>query len=158
MDTIKRVIFAAGSGTSRAPMAAAIMRQLVESRNIEVLARGLVVLFPEPMNQKTEAVLISNGIVPGDFSSEPLTAADIVTGTLILTFEASQRERVLQTIDGADETNTYVLSNYVGDEIEVLDPYGAPIQTYGLLYEVLRSSIEKLLLRIQEENGGIEHE
>lgn len=134
------------------------MRQLVESRNIEVLARGLVVLFPEPMNQKTEAVLISNGIVPGDFSSEPLTAADIVTGTLILTFEASQRERVLQTIDGADETNTYVLSNYVGDEIEVLDPYGAPIQTYGLLYEVLRSSIEKLLLRIQEENGGIEHE
>lgn len=158
MDTIKRVIFAAGSGTSRAPMAAAIMRQLVESQNIEVLARGLVVLFPEPMNQKTEAVLISNGIVPGDFSSEPLTAADIVTGTLILTFEASQRERVLQTIDGADETNTYVLSNYVGDEIEVLDPYGAPIQTYGLLYEVLRSSIEKLLLRIQEENGGIEHE
>lgn len=134
------------------------MRQLVESQNIEVLARGLVVLFPEPMNQKTEAVLISNGIVPGDFSSEPLTAADIVTGTLILTFEASQRERVLQTIDGADETNTYVLSNYVGDEIEVLDPYGAPIQTYGLLYEVLRSSIEKLLLRIQEENGGIEHE
>ena len=64
MEEIKRVIFAAGSGTSRAPMAAAIMKQMTEGKDIDVLARGVVVLFPEPMNQKTEAVLISNGIAP----------------------------------------------------------------------------------------------
>jgi L-threonylcarbamoyladenylate synthase len=29
---------------------------------MEIEARGLVVQFPEPVNQKAEAVLISNGI------------------------------------------------------------------------------------------------
>ena len=62
MEVVKRIIFAAGSGTSRAPMAAAIMERMLEGTGVEVLARGIVVQFPEPLNQKAEAILISNGI------------------------------------------------------------------------------------------------
>lgn len=102
MEEIKRVIFAAGSGTSRAPMAAAIMKQMTEGKDIDVLARGVVVLFPEPMNQKTEAVLISNGIAPDNFAAEQLTAADIVPGTLILTMDEAQRVKVIEEIEGAE--------------------------------------------------------
>ena len=132
MEEIKRVIFAAGSGTSRAPMAAAIMKQMTEGKDIDVLARGVVVLFPEPMNQKTEAVLISNGIAPDE----------------------AQRVKVIEEIEGADEDNTFVLSTYVGDEIEVVDPYGASLQTYGLCFEVLKKSIEKLLAKLETDDKG----
>ena len=156
MEEIKRVIFAAGSGTSRAPMAAAIMKQMTEGKDIDVLARGVVVLFPEPMNQKTEAVLISNGIAPDNFAAEQLTAADIVPGTLILTMDEAQRVKVIEEIEGADEDNTFVLSTYVGDEIEVVDPYGASLQTYGLCFEVLKKSIEKLLAKLEtDDKGGV---
>ena len=55
-----RIIFVAQSGTSREPMAAGIMKDLNEDSNLEILARGLVVQFPEPLNQKAEAVMISN--------------------------------------------------------------------------------------------------
>ena len=135
MEEIKRVIFAAGSGTSRAPMAAAIMKQMTEGKDIDVLARGVVVLFPEPMNQKTEAVLISNGIAPDNFAAEQLTAADIVPGTLILTMDEAQRVKVIE-------------------EIEVVDPYGASLQTYGLCFEVLKKSIEKLLAKLETDDKG----
>lgn len=154
MEHIKRVIFAAGSGTSRAPMAAAIMKQMAEGMGIDVLSRGVVVLFPEPMNQKTEAVLISNGIAPDNFAAEQLTDADIIPDTLILTMEESQRRKVIDEIAGANEENTFVLSTFVGDEIEVVDPYGASLQTYGLCFEVLKKSIEKLLVKLQHMDEG----
>lgn len=158
MDTLKRVIFVARSGTSRAPMAAAIMREMVKDTQIEILSRGVVVLFPEPMNQKTEAVLISNGITPGEFAAQPLSGEDIIPGTLILTMEEGQRQKVIEEIEGAEQENTFVLSSYVGDEIEVVDPYGASLQTYGLCFEVLKKSIEKLLDRLQIEYKGECHE
>lgn len=46
------------------------------------------------------------------------------------------------------------LSTYVGDEIEVVDPYGASLQTYGLCFEVLKKSIEKLLAKLETDDKG----
>lgn len=58
LSQVRRIIFVAGNGISRAPMAAGILSDLLgEEYPIEILARGLVVAFPEPLNQKTEAVL-----------------------------------------------------------------------------------------------------
>ena len=62
MKPYNRIVFVAESGTCRAPMAAGIFREYSLNHPVEVLVRGLVVLFPEPLNQKAEAVMISNGI------------------------------------------------------------------------------------------------
>ena len=51
MKQIKRIIFVSTSGTCRAPMAAHIMSETELGKEIAILARGLVVLMPEPMNQ-----------------------------------------------------------------------------------------------------------
>ena len=69
MRQYDRIIFVARSGTCREPMAAGILQDFMLKKEIEVLARGLVVSFPEPLNRKVEAVLISNGITLKDFSS-----------------------------------------------------------------------------------------
>ena len=62
MKQYNRILFVAENGTCRAPMAAGILGEYVLKHPVEIGARGMVVLFPEPLNQKAEAVMISNGI------------------------------------------------------------------------------------------------
>lgn len=145
MKNVDRVLFVGNSGTSRAPMAAAIFASSPLNGNIVAEARGMVVQFPEPMNQKAEAVLISNGIEVKDFASRQLEESDFTVGTVIICMEESQRQKVLSSFEGANEENTVLLNTLIGDELEIMDPYGAPIQTYGLCFEVLKASIEKLM-------------
>lgn len=145
MEKLERIIFVARSGTCREPMAMGILKDISLKYDVEVLARGLVVAFPEPMNGKAEAVLISNGINLENFTSQQLTDEDITENTLILTMEKRQRKKVLEKFKNTNIENVYVLTNFVGDELEILDPYGGPLQAYGLCYETLRKSIKKLV-------------
>ncbi|MBR2046853.1 MAG: phosphotyrosine protein phosphatase [Agathobacter sp.] len=145
MDNLKRIIFVARSGTCREPMAMGILNDLALKEEIEVLARGLVVSFPEPMNGKAEAVLISNGITLENFASKQLMNEEITEHSLVLTMEAKQRDKVIANYENATKENVHVLTDYVGDELEILDPYGGTLQSYGLCYETLRKSIKKLV-------------
>lgn len=139
-----KVIFVAESGTCREPMAAGILQDIGLRRQVEIIPRGLVVLFPEPLNQKAEAVMISNGIPTEGYMSAPLTAEDLEGDTLVLTMEEKQRQKVLEMFENADPAKVHVLTEYVGDELEIVDPYGGTLQMYGLCYETLVSSIGKL--------------
>lgn len=145
MDKLERIIFVGRSGTCREPMAMGILNDISLKEDVEVLARGLVVSFPEPMNGKAEAVLISNGINLKDFTSKKLTNEDITESTLILTMERKQREKVLANFENTHIENVYVLTDFVGDELEILDPYGGSLQSYGLCYESLRKTLKKLV-------------
>ena len=126
-----KLIFVAQTGTCREAMAAGIMGDFTLRHPLEILSRGLVVQFQEPMNQKAEAVLISNGI----------------------TMEEIHRERILEQFENAVPENIQVLTKYVGDELEILDPYGGALPAYGLCYETLRKSIKKLVKKLNEEEG-----
>lgn len=145
MENLERIIFVARSGTCREPMAMGILQDISLKYDVEILARGLVVSFPEPMNGKAEAVLISNGINLENFTSQQLSNEDITEKTLIFTMEESQRKKVLEHYENTNVENVYVLTSFVGDELEILDPYGGPLQAYGLCYETLRKSIKKLV-------------
>lgn len=145
MEKLERIIFVGRSGTCREPMAMGILQDISLKEEVEVLARGLVVSFPEPMNGKAEAVLISNGISLENFASKQLCNEDITEGTLILTMERKQRDKVLAHFDNTHIENVYALTDFVGDELEILDPYGGSLQSYGLCYETLRKSIKKLV-------------
>lgn len=94
MKAYNRIIFVAQTGCTREPMAVGILNDFVLDRPIEVLARGLVVLFPEPMNPKAEAVLISNGISMEGYTSIQLEETDLTEDTLVLTMEGIHRDRI----------------------------------------------------------------
>ncbi len=148
-----KIIFAAESGNCREIMAAAILKNLGLTWNIEILARGLVVLFPEPLNQKAEAVMISNGLSTEGCMSSQLTEDDLQGNVLVLAMESKHRDKILELFAHADSNKVHVLSEYVGDEIEVMDPYGGTLQMYGLCYETLNKSIRKLADRLNEDEG-----
>lgn len=145
MKEYNRIMFVCGSDTCRAPMAAGILAEYNLKRPIEILSRGLVVLFPEPLNQKAEAVMISNGINMEGFMSKQLTEEELTDDTLVLLMERTQMEKLFEKFENANPENVHVLTELVGDELEIIDPYGGTLQAYGLCYETLRKSILKLV-------------
>ena len=151
MEKLERIIFVARSGSCREPMAMGILQDLSLKQDVEILARGLVVSFPEPINGKAEAVLISNGINLEDFTSKELTNEDITEQTLVFTMERKHKDRVLSHFGNANLDNVHVLTDFVGDELEILDPIGGPLPAYGLCYETLRKSLKKLVKILNEE-------
>ena len=50
----------------------------------------------------------------------------------------------------AQEENVQVLTELVGDELEILDPYGGTLQAYGLCFETMNKSIKKLVKLLNE--------
>ena len=150
MKLYNKIIFVCDSGTSRAPMAEAILKEYHLKRPMEIESRGIVALFPEPVNQKAEAVLISNGINVENHMSRQLAAEDFSENTLVIVMEEVQREKVLKDFPEADPENVQVLTQLVGDELEIMDPYGGILQSYGLCYETLNKSIKKLVDKLNE--------
>ena len=150
MKQYSKIIFVCESGTSRAPMAEAIMKEYTIKYPVQIESRGLVVLFPEPMNQKVEAVLISNGVNMPEKMSRQLEEYDLSQENLILTMEAEQKEKIFEEYEQAKHANVEVLTELVGDELEILNPYGGALQSYGLCYETLNKTIQKLVSMLNE--------
>lgn len=150
-----KVIFVCKSGTCRAPMAAALLRECSMKREIEILARGLVVLFPEPLNQKVDAILISNGINMEGYMSEQLVAEDVDEHTLVLVMEEKLLPQASAILGEDKMSQVHVLTALVGEELEIMDPYGAPLPSYGLCFESLSKTVRKLAnwLNEQEETA-----
>ena len=124
-------------------------------REIEILARGLVVLFPEPLNQKVDAILISNGINMEGYMSEQLVAEDVDEHTLVLVMEEKLLPQAAAILGEDKMSQVHVLTALVGEELEIMDPYGAPLPSYGLCFESLSKTVRKLAnwLNEQEETA-----
>ena len=60
MKRYRKVILAGADNTCESIMAEAIFRNIAGKRPLDIISRGLVVLFPEPVNPKAIAVLEEN--------------------------------------------------------------------------------------------------
>ena len=124
MRHYSKIIFVCDSGTSRAPMAEAILKEYTIRYPLEI-----------DMSEKM---------------SSQLTGEDLSPDNLLLTFEAEQREKILEQYEEASHANVQVLTELVGDELEIMNPYGGTLQSYGLCYETLNKTIQKLVNLINE--------
>ena len=149
MKRYDKLIFVSGSDTSTSPMAEAILQSKYLLEDILIDSKGLVVLFPEPINPKAEAVLVSNGLTMKEHTSEPLSQDDFDDRTLILTMDYSQKEKILT--DYASVKNLYALTEYIHQEGQVQDPYGGDLSDYGKCFEQLMELITQLVVVLNEE-------
>lgn len=150
MRKYRKIIFVCASGTARAPMAEAIMKDYTIKYPLEIESKGLVVLFPEPVNQKAEAVLISNGINLENQMSSQLEQEDLEPDNLIITMEEAQKQKIIETYELPEGVDIEVLTELTGDELEIINPYGGTLQSYGLCYETLNKTIKKLVSMVNE--------
>lgn len=134
---------------SRAAMAKIILQSKFLLRPVGVESRGLVVLFPEPMNQKAEAVLISKGYSASGHEARQLEQKDIADDVLILTMEDSQKEKIWMNYENA--ANVYTLTEYIKLSGDLTPLFGEPLTEYGKCYETLEALIAGLVIQLNED-------
>ena len=149
MKKYDRLIFVSNSDTCRGPMAEAILKSKFLLSELEVESRGLVVLFPEPVNQKAEAILASHGLTMKDHTAKMLEQEDFDERTLIIVMEDALKQRIFQEHENVQ--NTWQLSEYIKEETDVTEPVGGSLADYGACYELLDCMISSLVVVLNEE-------
>ena len=149
MRMYDKLIFVDKENTSMSPMAEAIMQARFALEDILVESRGLVVLFPEPINPKVEEVLSSYGLSMKEHTSLAFEPACFDERTLILTMEEDQKEKLLKEYEAA--VNVFALREYVGAYDEIQDPYGGTLSDYAVCFEQLRDMTERLAEILKQE-------
>ncbi len=146
-----RVILTDKDGTARAPMAGAILAEEGwNEEKIELLVRGLVVLFSEPVSQKADAVLVANGIDLSGYRSEQLKNTDVDEDTLVLILEEKDRKAVTDILGEEFSDQIHVLTELCGEELEIMDPYGGPVGSYGVCFETMSITLKKFLNLVRD--------
>lgn len=138
----RRITFVSGSDTARGPMAAELLRRHDLKQEYVIDSRGTVVLFPEPANQKAEAIMKCAQMTLENHVSRQLDEENLQEDTLILTIDESQKARLLS--EYGRKGNIYTLNEFVGDDTEIPEPYGKPLTAYGECYEVLDRLVAEL--------------
>lgn len=151
MKRYDRLIFVSNSDTAVGPMAEAILQSKFLLEELTVTSKGIVVLFPEPVNPKAEAVLVSNGLTMKEHVSEPLVQEDIEPRTLILTLSQNTKQKVLKEYEVQPEQPVYVLNEFVREAEELKNPYGGSLADYGQCFSELEALISKLVILLNEE-------
>lgn len=142
LQKYRRILFVSSTDSARSPMAAELLRHCDLFQEYVIDSRGMVVLFPEPVNQKAEAIMKSAQMTLGDYNTQQFSEDDIQDDTLILTIDGSQKEKILA--DYGERENVFTLNEFIGDDTEIPNPYGQPLTAYGECYEVLDRLIKKL--------------
>lgn len=151
MDKYDKIIFICMEDTSRAPMAEAIYHSLVSESEIDTLSRGLVVLFPEPYNPKAEIVLKNHNMSLENHVAMQLQKEDITEHTLLLTMSYQQKMKVIEEYDITE--NVYTTKEFVGEEGDVLDPYGKTVLEYEDCFVELSRLMKKMVIKLNEEDN-----
>ena len=144
-----KIVFVCTGNTCRSPMAEAIYRGMSVDETMEVCSRGLVVLFPEPSNQKAEMVVQNHNLSLNSHVSTQLKQEDLSGNVLVLAMTFAQKVKIAENFGKID--NLYTMKEYVGEDGDVVDPYGGTVLEYEECFSELSRIIKKSLIKIKEE-------
>lgn len=148
----RRIVFVSDTDTCRGPMAAELLRQRDLHQEYVIDSRGMIVLFPEPINQKAEAVMKSAQMTMAEHTSSAFSEAEIDGEILLLTMNESQKNKIAS--EYGDAIDVYTLTEYVGVDGEILNPYGKALCSYGECMEKLSELIDKLTEKLNSFTVG----
>ena len=145
----KKLIFVDTNDNCRAPMAELILKRKFLTNPLSIESRGLVVLFPEPLTPKAEAVLRNNGFPETTHIAQQLEQEDISPDVLLLTMEDKQKSEIWETFENAP--HVYTVKEYVGETGDIPALYGQPLSVYSQCYTELELLMRKLVIKLNEE-------
>ena len=154
LQKYRRIIFVSGTDSARGPIAAELLRNQDLEQEYVIDSRGMVVLFPEPVNQKAEAVMRSAKMTMESHFSQQFEGGNIPDDTLVLTMEHGQKLKL--KAENENIRNIYTLNEFTEDETEIPNPYGKPLTAYGECLEVLEGLVKKLAVKLNSFAEGEE--
>lgn len=149
MKHYDRLIFVSSSDTCLGPMAEALLKSKYLLEELEIESRGMVVLFPEPVNPKTEEVLQANGLTMEGHAATQLVREDFQTRNLILVMTGAQKQKIEKEFDNA--VNVHTLLEYIGEEGDLISPIGGTLEDYAACFCGMEEIIRKLVIELNEE-------
>lgn len=142
-----RILFVTDSDTSSGPLAAALLRHYMVLEQVDIDSRGLVVLFPEPMNPKTVAIAASKGI-DLNRSSTQIESSDFGQDVLVLVLDETKKQTVYD--DYAEAVNVYTLKEFINEAGSIINPDGGELADYAKLYDNLEEVIIRLSYKLKQ--------
>ena len=153
LQKYRRILFVSNADSCRGPVAAELLRHTELLQEYRIGSRGLVVLFPEPANQKAEAIMRSKQMTLASHEATALTEEDLDDETLVITFEEAQKWKIVANYENVK--NVHTLSEYIDDERVVESSMGQPLQVYGSNLELLQELILKFAEKLNEEAKNV---
>lgn len=136
----KKVIFVSKDGTYRAPISACVLQNIV-GNEMKVEARGLVVLFPEPINPKGVEAAMMKGYIPVDTTSKALGEKDFDFENLILVMTEKIKQQIYDNFKNA--VNVYSLKEFAGGQGNIESPFGKSNDEYVENFEIINEWVHK---------------
>lgn len=141
MSRYNKVIFVSDEGTCRSILAKAMYENINDDDTIEVKARGMVVLFSEPVNPKAVAIAKSKGLDIDGQQSKQLEAEEFGDDTLVLVMTDLLKNKVYEEFENA--VNVYSIREFTKEAVDVEMTFGGELVDYAGQYEYLEKLIEK---------------
>ena len=146
----RKLIFVCRDNSCRSPIAAAIMREINKMPELEIISRGIIVLFPEPYNPKARAILANNNIILENGTSIGLEDSDFTEDTLVLTMDRDEKQKVQSEFD--NNQNVFTIMEFAGGSGDIFDPYGGDSDVYALFFESIKTWVTQVYNTLYEIN------
>lgn len=152
---MKRLVFICSGNTCRSPMAKGLLIKHLEERNpelrdkIEVVTAGT---YPHPGDTASPGAreaMEEVGIDISNHRAQPVAEEMLAAADLILTMTRAHRD-YLTRIYGEDN-RIHSLYEFLGQDGDVLDPYGGDSDTYRACRDELRQLMEMLVEKLENE-------
>lgn len=148
MTHYKNIVIVGTNNTTRSYMAEAVLRRLFEDYEIEdvrICSRGLVVLFPEPVNPKAAQAVGNAGYKMREFQAAKFLPEDLEEADLILTITQEEKDRILSDYEEElqGEEKVFTLSEFAGEKVGIPNPYGKELDDYTLSFITVKRMCEK---------------
>jgi len=152
MSPIK-VVFICTGNTCRSPMAAAMATQIFTDAGLaaEVSSAGVSAFNKQPASRHAVKVMGDGGLCLLSHRAELVSAAILESANLVFTMTDSHRA-VLHSDYPALKEKTFTLAEYVGDDINIADPFGGNEDEYRACAAQIRKLLELAVKKIKEEN------
>ncbi len=145
-----RVLIVCTGNTCRSPMAEGILKAMILPQdNIEVISGGVFAYEGESASENAVLALKEKGIDISAHAAKNINEDVVLDADLILTMTNAHKQTIIDIFGESAAKKTYTICEYVCDDGDITDPYGADIEIYKMCADRLQSVIGKVYKRMR---------